>query len=572
MSYIDVVEHKNKIHSWERDREGELHYSIHDVPYHLYMRDNTGKSVYKDMYGHPMKKVEFDSHRKLKAFSESHKDVIAESDVKPVYRFLIDNFRNADTESPYNVSFFDIEVDFDLSEGKGYPSPKNPYGEINAFSIFDSHFDAYVMLIPWHLKGKVNLSDKREGKHVEIIWTKNEKDMLRSFADYIQHVDITSGWNSNAFDFPYIMERAIILFGEKKAKTLFTRNGVPARRRDFVNDFGEDAWEWSYPGRPHLDMMLLFKKFHPGEKKSFKLDNICEEELGEKKEEYEGDLGRLYREDPQAFFEYSLHDSRLLRFLDDKQKIIDLGMGLTRGMCSLPGDVFGSIRVIEMGIIKHARLKGNIVVPDNKEESKEGQYAGAVVYDSIPGRHKWIMSADLVSLYPKCMILLGLSPETMMYQCEGGYEDYVAIIERDDSVGELILDGVNGEESTSLYPSEVDDLIRSNGFTISGNGTIFSGEMGLMAEWLADNFNKRAEYKKRMKECYQKGDIAQGNMFNLYQQVRKILINSCYGAAGNKHFRFYDIRLALSVTLTAQVVSKAQAVFTNEAINIVASE
>lgn len=842
MSYIDIVEHKNEILCWQRTKEGELEFTRSPLSDYIYcfMKDNSNKGQYKDIFGHPMKKVSFSDKRKLTEFAASRPDIVAESDVKPVYHYILDHFLDTDTNAPYNLAFFDIEVDFDLQDGKGYPSPKNPFGEVNAISVFDVSMQCYVMFIPSHLKDNVSLFDDRDGYDVEIVWCRSERDMLKKWSEYLEHVDILSAWNgcltpdhkvltsdlryvpvgslevgdsllafdekvesgkrrhwkkstvlknnremrdvysitltngktltstadhpwfipnytsnnkSNGyryvetkdlkvgmrfqrmiheweyvdsydsgylsgffdgegtlsqhrrtegssygsrlgrgyslsitasqnptivldevkekmekmgypvgyykydpsnkdivgiqvkgqvidrlkflgetrpkrlierfnpdllpsiknfdmeeevriesieyigveeivelstssrtyiaegygchncnFDIPYIMERLIINFGEKKALTMMTRNGVPARRRDFTNEYKEEVWEWTLPGRIHLDMMLLFKKFHPGEKKSFKLDSICEEVLGEKKIEYEDDLGSLYRQDPQRFFEYSLHDSRLLKMLDDEQKVINLAMLMVWDMCALPKDIFGSIQTIEMGIIKHSRKKGNIVVPDKKEHSKSEQYAGAVVYDSIPGRHEWVMSVDAVSMYPKTMIILGLSPETMMYQCENGYEDYVAIIERDDSWGEICLNGINGFSDETLLPSEIDDVIRSEGFVISANGTIFNGDLGIMAEWVSDNFDMRVEYKKKMKDAFSRGDDTVGEMYNLYQQVRKLVINSCYGAAGNEHFRFYDVRLAQSVTLTAQIISKAQAMYTNEAINMLTGE
>lgn len=566
MSYIDVYDNKKHVIVWERDGQGDLHekkFPSSEFNY-LFMPDNSGDAEYKDIYGTSMKKVSFDSRWEMRQFADGREN-ICESDLQPPYKALLDHYRGCDTEAPYNVLLWDIEVDFDLAEGKGYPGPKNPFGEINSISCFDVSEQKYRIFLYDHLKGIVSLKD--DDYPVEMVWCLSERELLQRFCKSIDHIDIMSAWNSAGFDTPYVMERLLIHFGDA-ATSMLCRGGFDAKKRDFVNDYGEDVWEWILVGRVDLDLMKLYKKFVPGEAKSFKLDDVCERELGENKVEYDDDLGSLYREDPQLFFEYSLHDSRLLKLLDEKKQIIKLAMSMARDMCSLPNDVMGSVKLIEMGIIKHARDKDNIVVPNKKEHSKGEQYAGAVVYDSIPGRHEWVMSADLVSLYPKCMILLGLSPETMIAQCLGGYEDYVHIIERKDDEGMIEVEDVSNGDSFSLLPSEIDDMIRQEGFTISGNGTIFNGTLGLMAEWVSDNFDKRAYYKKRMKEEFSAGNEEEGKKFDLYQQVRKILINSCYGAAGNEHFRFYDIRLAQSVTLTAQVVSKAQAVYVNQAIEM----
>ncbi len=44
--------------------------------------------------------------------------------------------------------------------------------------------------------------------------------------------------------------------------------------------------------------------------------------------------------------------------------------------------------------------------------------------------------------------------------------------------------------------------------------------------------------------------------FNNIQKTKKVQLNSCYGAIGNKHFRWYDVRLAESVTYTGKFVIK----------------
>lgn len=560
--YIDVKQHNKKIHQWTRDEGGTLEYSVHDTPHHLYMRDNTGKGEYKDIHGHRMRRVEFSDRWEMNKFAETRKDVVAESDVQPVYRHLIDNFNDVNTESPLNVSYFDIEVDFDLSEGKGYPTPKNPYGEINAFSIFDSTYDCYLMLIPYHLKKLVKLKDEREGKHVEIVWTKNEKDMLRRFSEYLEHVDITTGWFSSLFDWPYIMERTTILFGEKQAKTMFTRNNIPALRRDFTNDFGDDVWEWSFAGRPHLDMMEMFKKFHPGEMKSFKLDNVCEVELGENKIDYDGDLGVLYRTDPQKFFEYSLHDSRLLKFLDDKRGIISLGMRMVRDMCSLPKDIFGSVNILNMSMMKFARKRDNIVLPDMPMMEKE-EFEGAIVFDTLAGRQNWVFTVDVGSMYPNCIMMLGLSKENIVMQLEGGYDDYVEVVRETDRD---VSFSIEGEEDTieTLAAYEMFDIIKDNGWTVSGNGTVFDGTMGLIAAYLEEAAKDRQEFKGLMKTVEYGSE--EYKMYDQNQLVMKTKMNSMYGVLSQPTFRLADIRLAASTTLTGQLMGKYQAWVANNEV------
>ena len=551
MSYIDAQQFKSAVHVWERGEDGELIHTTYSSPYNLYMRDNTeSKSKFKDIYGNPLKKLEFDSRRSLEKFADSHGDVVCESDLSPSYKVLLDHYRDSKTDAPYNVCLFDIEVDFDLSEGRGYPSPEDPFGEINAISVYDSKFNAYLMFIPEHLKGKVELEDTRHNLPIEHVWCISEMDMFRMFVEYLYHVDIWCSFNGDQFDTRYMMERAIILFGEDKALTLFTRNNIKARRREFIDDYGQDTWEWKFPGRPHLDLMRLYKKFHPGEKKSFSLDSICLEELGEQKIPYDGDLGKLYRDDPQTFFEYSLHDSRLLMMLEDKQKLIDLTMFMCRDGCFLPTDIYQSVKPIEMAIMKMCRSDG-VILPDHKNNEKE-EFPGALVFDSMIGKSNWVCSSDVVSEYPSVMMMLGLSLETMVFQLTGGYEDYVKVITSDDSEGDIKVELMDGSIETAP-PSAINEIIRDSGYTISGNGTIFNGSEGILARFVRQCFERRQHYKKMMKEAT---DDYERAMYNVYQLATKTQANSTYGCCSNVAFRMYDIRLAGSITLTAQLFTK----------------
>lgn len=556
-SYIDAVEFKDSIVVWGRDMTGELiteKFPLSDYLY-AYIKDNTGAATMKDLWGNLMKKVSFEDKWDFRDWCKTRTG-ISESDVPPVYKMLLDVFSDAPTDAPYNTLLYDIEVDFDLDEGRGYPTPKNPYGEINLFQAFDVHRQRYVLFMNDKLNGVVHLSD--ETYPVEVHYVTDERDLLASVADYIQHVDIMCGWYTNGFDLPYIMERTIMLFGEKTAKSMFCRDGFLAKRREFVNDFGDEVWEWTLVGRQHLDMMELYKKFIPGEKTSFSLNAVAESDLGETKDEYDGDLGTLYRENPQAFCNYGLQDVRLLNKLDEKHQIVRLAVSISRGSCVFMKDVTGSVKVIEHDLMKFCHKRG-IVLPDRNVHEKE-KYPGAVVYDTIPGRHGWIASYDLRSLYPFCMILLGLSPETMLMQCLGEYDDYVAIMQRDDTRGEIDVEIISTGEIIKCLPSEMESLIRDNGYTISGNATVFNGKLGILAEYVSEGFALRSHYKKLMKEAHKSGDLASVELYDLYQKVVKVArLNAVYGASGNESFRLFSLRLAKSITLTAQVVSKHQA-------------
>jgi DNA polymerase elongation subunit (family B) len=562
-SYIDVHHnpYEGQIHVWTRDKSGKLEYEVvSDADYlYLFVPDNTGKTEFVNMKRKPMKKLYFDNLRELHDYGKHYPNV-HESDVPIEYKYILDNFINAPFDCPINIGFYDIEVDFDLNEGRGYPSIRDPFGAVNAISLFDLHKKKYVMLT---LSALDDLDLKDADFPVETRQFLSEKELLRFFCDkVVKDIDILVAWNGDAFDLNYIMERLIVLFGEKDAVRMLCRDGQKAIKKEFTNEFGEEIWKWRLVGRNHADMMLLFKKFHPSSQESFSLNSICEKYLGMEKIDYDGDLGELYRENPHKFFEYSLHDTRLLVELDKSQQIMKLAIGMTRNACVFLHDALGAIKLIETDFIKFCRKKGNIVLPD-KITHKKQSYDGAIVYDTIAGLHNWIFGVDLRSLYPFTMIMLGLSPETMVMQCSGGYEDYIHIMTKNDSYGEIEIEIIDTGEFAKIKPSELYEIIIESGMTISANGTIFDGSLGLLAEYAQEGFNLRAHYKKLKKEAEKIGDDLMAAVYDLYQLIAKIKINSIYGATGNEFFRLFDIRLAQSITLSAQIVSKQQAYSAN---------
>lgn len=564
--FIDAYETKNEVIVWSRDFNGKLIEDAFPVTDYLYCYIKANRAQpniipMKDIYKNEMKQVFFDSKWDLVNYRKTRAN-LCESDVRLANRVLLDEFGDCHMDTPMNTIFYDIEVAFDLSDGKGYPTPENPHGEINCIQFYDVALGEYVILT---LTEGYVITDKYDNIPVNVIDCISETDLLRTFSDAIDHVDIMLGWYTESFDIPYIMARSIKLFGEDRAMRMYCRGGYKASKREFYDENKSLKVSYGLVGRQNTDMMELYKKFIPSEKKSFSLDAVCQEDLNMSKLEYEKDLGTLYRENPIKFLEYALHDARLLKMLNDKHKIVELMINMTRSSCVTCRDATGSVKLIEHDLMKFCRNKG-IVLPDKKDNIKE-KYEGAVVYDTISGRAGWSGSVDLTSLYPKTMEMLGLSTETMIYQCFGEYEDYVHVMTENDEFGEITMEAIPDGTRSKILPSELYKKIRENGWCISAAGTIFNGEMGILAQYVHDGFELRSEYKRLMGEAYKRNDIATAEMYDLYQKVVKVArLNAVYGASGNENFRLYDIRLAKSITLSAQIISKQQAYAANKFI------
>jgi DNA polymerase elongation subunit (family B) len=137
------------------------------------------------------------------------------------------------------------------------------------------------------------------------------------------------------------------------------------------------------------------------------LDHIAYIELGEKKLDYSEfeNLHQLYKLDYQKFIDYNIKDVHLVDRLDDKMKFIDMVLALAYDAKVNLTDVFTQVRKWDT-LTHNDLIKKNIVVPQKKVSQKDEKYEGAYVKDPIVGKHDWVVSFDLNSLYPHLKQLL----------------------------------------------------------------------------------------------------------------------------------------------------------------------
>jgi len=343
----------------------------------------------------------------------------------------------------------------------------------------------------------------------------------------------------------------------------------------------------------HLDYMQLYRKYTYEERHSYALDFISKMELGEQKTPYEGTLDQLYNQDFVKFIEYNRQDVALLGRLDDKLKFIALSNELAHQNTVLIQTTMGAVAVTEQGIINEAHRRG-MVVPDRvRREPGSDPAAGAYVAYPKKGLQDWIGSIDINSLYPSVIRALNMAPETIVGQLrqtmteeiieermtvgkksfagawegEFGSLEYQAVM-RKDRAQSITIDWETGESSI-LSAAEVYELIFNNDqpWILSANGTIFTHAFagvipGLLERWYAE----RQELQAKKKKAIDAGNSVETAFWDKRQLVKKINLNSLYGAILNPGCRFFDTRIGQSTTLTGRCITKHMASKTNEII------
>ena len=141
---------------------------------------------------------------------------------------------------------------------------------------------------------------------------------MQRFLDFYceDRPDILSGWNSEIFDVPYVINRVRNLLGEDATRLFSPVHDEimkPIYQRVYRGNFGMTTTKYVVEGVSMLDYLDVYKTFSMGMRDSYKLDNIAHIELGENKVDIgETNLASLSIDDWDKFVDYNIHDVRLL--------------------------------------------------------------------------------------------------------------------------------------------------------------------------------------------------------------------------------------------------------------------
>jgi len=402
---------------------------------------------------------------------------------------------------------------------------------------------------------------------------------------------VLSGWNSEGFDMPYTVNRITKTLSKEDTRRLCLWDQLPKKRE--YEKYGKAAVTYDLVGRVHLDSLELYRKYTYEERHTYRLDAIGEMEVGESKTVYEGTLDQLYNNDFRKFIEYNRQDCALLDKLDKKLKFIDLANTIAHENTVLLQTTMGAVAVTEQAIVNEAHHRG-LIVPSRprRNDSNNSQAAGAYVAYPKKGLHDYIGSMDINSLYPSVIRALNMGPETIVGQLRQDYtreeleikqakgasfaaswegkfgsNEYEMVMQQDKS-HDIIIDWENGETSV-MSGAQIYELIFDSGkpWVLSANGTIFTHEKegiipGLLARWYKD----RKEMQAKLKEAIKAENKIEEEYWDKRQLVKKINLNSLYGAILNAGCRFFDNRIGQSTTLTGRGIARHMAAKINEVI------
>lgn len=414
-----------------------------------------------------------------------------ESDVKPHDRFLMERFITAPFEAlgePVQKPGY-----LELVNPRLRPTDFEPQLSYLSLDIETDGIDGEILSIA--VSNQAQEQVLMQGLAADwstdlpVRWYPDEHALLQGFFQLFRELDpdLILGWNLINFDLDYIERRS----RRYRMPFALSRGGENAAILQ-PRQPGQTRIA-SIPGRVALDgidnLRSAFWKFD-----SFELGFVAHQLLDRKKliensDNKISEIKRLYREDRPALAAYNLEDCRLVDSIFEHTDLINFAMQRTR-----------------MTGLSLGRLGGSVAAFDNLYLPRLHR-AGAVAYDVGAIRHN------------------EHSPGGYVMTSQPGLYDNV-----------LVLD------FKSLYPS----IIRT--FQVDPLGLARPGEDPVPG-FLNATFSRNESILPRIiTELWQQRDEAKRQNNKPLSQAVKIIMNSFYGVLGSNGCRFYDPRLASSIT------------------------
>ncbi|MDO6718729.1 DNA polymerase II [Psychrosphaera sp. 1_MG-2023] len=460
---------------------------------------------------------------------------LLEADVKPVDRYLMERFIQL------GVTFTGVEVsskgNYQRFEQVKVKSSREAFPMLKAMSIdIECDENGYLFSIGIHAFAKdsndedftkvlYNVEDFASGIETDnslpyVEWLQGERALLQRLNQIVmeQDPDCLIGWNFVAFDIHVLSQAATRNHIKLKFGRDNSRLNYSARRADDDSRMPARAYA---AGRVVLDGIEVMKNatYHFN---SFALDAVASELLGERKliSNVDGldklaEIKRQYREEPLALAKYNLQDCVLVSKIFKQEKLLEFlltrsqltGLELER----LGGSVAAFTNLYLPQIHRKGWIAPNLVNAEDYLHSP-----GGFVMDSKPGMHDDILVFDFKSLYPSIIRTFNVDPIALQ-------------------------EGVRLPEAEAIP-----------GF----RGGQFSRETSILATIVDDLWTAREKAKK------------QNN--TVWSNAIKIIMNSFYGVLGSAGCRFYDTRLASSITMRGHwILAQSKIWFEEKGLDVI---
>lgn len=463
---------------------------INKVPFKptLFVQSKEKQTEWTSLYGDNIEPIKFGDIREARDFVKQYADVSNFKffgNTNYEYQYIVENFPGEITYDFSKFKIFTIDIETELppvdAGGSGFPSIERADCTVNLITLLDHNSNSAVTFGTGAWEDQADLWNAENidpNFKIQYVNCSSEKELLLKFVGHWSnnYPDFYSGWNTETFDTPYLINRIINVLGEDTAKKLSPFGFLNEKT---LNVFGKEISTYEICGVVELDYLAMYKKFTYGNQESYSLEHISGEELGTGKLKFDCTFREAYETQWSKFVSYNIIDCIRVKQIDDKLQFIQLAVIIAYMMkCNLK-DVFGTVRQWDCMIHQHLFDK-KIAVPQ-KKKVVDFSIEGGYVKDPVPGLYDWTMSFDYTSLYPSIIRQWNISPETFV-------DNQLQMTK------ENVIEG--------NIPGSVEQFI---GCCVAANGTIYrQDKQGVIPYLMEYMMSARKVVKKEMLQLEQK--------------------------------------------------------------------
>ncbi|WP_281222659.1 DNA polymerase II [Photobacterium sanguinicancri] len=337
-----------------------------------------------------------------------------------------------------------------------------------------------------------------------IQWVDDEKALLLALEVWFQQYDpdIVIGWSVVDFDFRLLLKRAewhnlSLRIGRGK-QTPHWRQSSNNNQQGFI----------SIPGRVVLDGIDTLKTATYNFR-SWSLESVSQELLGEGKSIHNvhdrmAEINHMFKHDKLSLARYNLQDCKLVTRIFEHTHLLDFAIERSRLTGVELDRVGGSVAAFTNLYLPQLHRAG--YVAPNLESENWIASPGGYVMDSKPGLYDSVLVLDFKSLYPSIIRSFRIDP--------------MGLVE-----GLLLEEGKADNQAIAGF-----------------RGGQFHREKHFLPEMIEALWTARDKAKRDGEKAF--------------SQAIKIIMNSFYGVLGSSGCRFFDHRLASSITMRGHEIMK----------------
>ena len=463
----------------------------------------------KSLRGNPVDALYFETTSNLnqaRKACESRNLVTYEADVNLAARFLMERFIKGSVSfesEPVKIAndtvyFIDPNV-----EGCDFTPALRPLSidiecsmemDLYSIAIVGENLTTVLMVDPDYTDEKSAYQGFR-----------NEQELLSAFFRIVRECDpdVFIGWNLISFDLQWLARKCQAL---KIAFDIGTDGSADLLAPGaFFNQ-----WTARIPGRAALDGINMVRSAYI-QTEDYSLATVAEQILGRTKlieksgREKVAEIAHLFQTDKTSLAGYNLEDAKLVYEIFEKLNLSQLAVRRSQLTGLAVDRVGGSVAAFDFLYLPLLHRRGYVADTNFQPASLAQTAPGGLVFESTPGFFRNVAIFDFKSLYPSIIRTFRVDP----LAANVILHDLVEGIQSSDSglCGQIIKGpaGLEFAEEFAILPSIIEVL------------------------WQA------RDYAKQLKDA-------------TLSQAVKIIMNSFYGVLGTPGCRFYDPRLAGTIT------------------------